>query len=71
MMDFELTEEQRMIQEMAYKFAVKEFLPVSGECDREEKYTPEIVKKAAENGLVGPWIPDDYGGAGWVFSALL
>jgi alkylation response protein AidB-like acyl-CoA dehydrogenase len=63
-MDFELTEEMKMMKDMAYKFAVAEFTPVSHECDKDEKYTPEIVKKAAENGLVGAWVPEDYGGAG-------
>ncbi|MGD0278642.1 MAG: acyl-CoA dehydrogenase family protein [Smithella sp.] len=63
-MDFELTEEMKMLKEMAYKFAVSEIKPVSQECDENEKYTPEIRKKAAENGLVGAWIPEEYGGAG-------
>jgi len=63
-MDFDLTEEQKMLKEMAYKFAVTEFKPVSRECDEHEKYTPEIRKKAAENGLVGSWIPEEFGGAG-------
>ncbi len=63
-MNFDLTEEQQMLKEMAYKFAVTEFKPVSQECDEHEKYTPEIRKKAAENGLVGSWIPEEYGGAG-------
>jgi acyl-CoA dehydrogenase len=63
-MDFDLTEEQRMLKEMAYKFAVTEFKPVSAECDEKEKYTRDIVKKAAENGLVGSWISEEYGGAG-------
>lgn len=63
-MDFELTEEMKMLKEMAYKFAVSEIKPVSQECDEHEKYTPEIRKKAAENGLVGAWIPEEYGGSG-------
>jgi alkylation response protein AidB-like acyl-CoA dehydrogenase len=63
-MDFDLTEEQRMLKDMAYKFAVTEFTPVSLECDRHEIYTPEIRKKAAEYGLVGAWVPEEYGGAG-------
>jgi alkylation response protein AidB-like acyl-CoA dehydrogenase len=63
-MDFELTEEMKMLKEMAYKFAQNELAPMSRECDLEEKYTPEIVKKAAENGLVGAWAPEEYGGAG-------
>lgn len=63
-MDFELTDELKMLKEMSYKFAQAEFAGLSHECDRDEKYTPEIRKKAAENGLVGAWIPEAYGGAG-------
>src|SRR5512137_2810085 len=63
-MNFELSEELKMLREMTYKFAVAEFTPHIRECDEHEKYTPEIRKKAAENGLVGAWIPEEYGGAG-------
>jgi acyl-CoA dehydrogenase len=63
-MDFELTEEMRMLTDMAYKFAVQEIEPIAAECDEKEKYTPEIRIKAAENGLVGAWVPEEYGGAG-------
>lgn len=49
---------------MTYDFAQSEIAPLSGQCDKEEKYTPEIRKKAAELGLVGAWIPEEYGGAG-------
>ena len=37
-MDFELTNEQKMLQKTAHEFAVKEFEPLAKECDREEKY---------------------------------
>jgi alkylation response protein AidB-like acyl-CoA dehydrogenase len=63
-MDFNLTEEMKMLRDMTYKFAVQEVAPVSKECDVQEKYTPEIRKKAAENGLVAAWIPEQYGGPG-------
>jgi len=63
-MDFELTDELKMLKDMAYKFAQAEFSALSHECDREEKYTPDVRKKAAENGLIGAWIPEEYGGAG-------
>lgn len=69
-MNFELGEELNMLKDMAYKFAQNEFGPVSHECDVEEKYTPEIFKKAAENGLVGAWVPEEYGGAGAGFLGL-
>jgi acyl-CoA dehydrogenase len=63
-MDFDLTDELKMLKDMAYKFAQAEFSDISHECDEGEKYTPEVRKKAAENGLVGAWIPEEYGGAG-------
>ncbi|MCL6448698.1 MAG: acyl-CoA dehydrogenase family protein [Armatimonadetes bacterium] len=66
-MDFELTEEQKLLQETAYKFAVKEFEPLAKECDREEKYPRELWQKACETGLVGCYIPEQYGGPGFGF----
>ncbi len=63
-MDFELSEEMKMIQQTAHKFALAEIAPLSRECDEKEKYTPEIRQKAGELGLVGAWIPEQYGGAG-------
>ncbi|MDQ7783668.1 MAG: acyl-CoA dehydrogenase family protein [Desulfomonilaceae bacterium] len=72
-MDFDLTEEQRMIRDTAYKFAVNEMAPVAQECDREEKYSRAVLEKACEAGLVGPVIPEQYGGAGlgWVEQAII
>ncbi|HQP30751.1 MAG TPA: acyl-CoA dehydrogenase family protein [Deltaproteobacteria bacterium] len=63
-MDFELSEEMRMLADMAYKFAVKEIEPIAAEADEQEHYTPEVRKKAGANGLIGSWIPEAYGGAG-------
>ncbi len=72
-MNFELSEEQKAFQTMAYKFAVKEFTPIAKECDREEKYPREIWQKACEAGLVGVVIPEEYGGpgGGWMETALI
>ena len=66
-MDFELNEEQRLIQETAYKFAISEMAPIAKECDREERYPKEVWKKACDTGLVGPFIPEAYGGPGFGF----
>ena len=63
-MDFLLNEEQKILQSMAYKFAQKEFEPVAKECDREEKFSREVWQKACEAGLVGVYIPEEYGGPG-------
>jgi alkylation response protein AidB-like acyl-CoA dehydrogenase len=66
-MDFDLSEEQRLIQETAYKFAVNEIEPIAKECDREEKYPREVMKKASETGLIGAIVPEEYGGPGFGF----
>jgi len=66
-MNFELTEEQKLLQETAYKFAVNEFEPVAKECDREERYPKELWEKACETGMVGCYVPEEYGGPGFGF----
>ncbi len=63
-MNFELTEEQKMIQDMARKFAEREIKPVAAELDRTHQHPAEIVAKMGELGLLGVTIPDEYGGAG-------
>ena len=66
-MDFDLTEDQRMMRDMAYKFAVNEMAPVAQEYDREEKFGREVWQKACEAGLVGAIIPEEYEGPGYGF----
>lgn len=66
-MDFELTEEQKILQSTAYKFAQNEFADLAQECDREERYPRELWKKACETGLVGVIIPEEYDGPGFGF----
>lgn len=66
-MNFELTGEQKLLQETAYKFALKELDPIAKECDREEKYPGELIKKACATGLVGCFIPEEYDGPGLGF----
>ncbi len=66
-MDFDLSEEQRMIQETARRFAEQEIAPQARQFDREETYPARIVRRAAEVGLVGVVIPEQYGGPGLGF----
>lgn len=66
-MNFELSEEQKILQSTAYKFALNEFEPIAKECDREEKYPWDLWQKACETGLVGAFIPEKYGGPGMGF----
>lgn len=72
-MDFELTEEQRMFQDMARKFAEQEILPSLKENERQETFDPSIIKKLASQGLLAPHIPQEYGGLGldYVTSAII
>ncbi len=63
-MDYRLPEELQMLKDMAYKFGQAEMAPHAHEADEKEAYTPEIRMKAAENGLLGAWIPEEYGGPG-------
>ncbi|MCQ4153701.1 MAG: acyl-CoA/acyl-ACP dehydrogenase [Archaeoglobi archaeon] len=64
-MDFRLTEEQEDLRKAAREFAEKEFTKeLMEECDREEKYPMELVKKARKLGFSTLKIPEDYGGMG-------
>ena len=63
-MNFELTDEQKMIQEMSRKFAEREIKPVAAELDRTHAHPAEICAKMGELGLMGITIPEEYGGGG-------
>ncbi|MBS7248417.1 MAG: acyl-CoA dehydrogenase family protein [Candidatus Jordarchaeales archaeon] len=62
--DLVLSEEQKSIREAAREFAEREFPKYANECDREEKFPLDLLKKAAELGFVGLHIPEEYGGQG-------
>ena len=64
-MEFGLTAEQKQIRDEVRRFAENEIKPVASEYDRKEKYPHEVLDKAAENGMLGPNIPIEYGGAGY------
>ncbi|RMG61168.1 MAG: acyl-CoA dehydrogenase [Deltaproteobacteria bacterium] len=63
-MNFELTDEQKQLRDMAHKFALNEIRPVAAECDREGKMPMEVFQKAFELGLMTEFIPEEYGGLG-------
>jgi len=64
-MDFEWTEEQRMIREMVRRFTDQEVRPLAAEIDRKEEIPAQLLKKGVENGLMGIAIPEAYGGSGF------
>jgi alkylation response protein AidB-like acyl-CoA dehydrogenase len=63
-MDFSLTDEQRMIQEMARDFATEVLAPVAPIIDQTEEYPFENCRQMGELGLMGIEVPEEYGGTG-------
>ncbi|MEE9312017.1 MAG: acyl-CoA dehydrogenase [Planctomycetota bacterium] len=63
-MNFELTEELAMLQQVAREFAETELREESRKMDREEEFNKDVFKKMADLGLTGLTIPEQYGGAG-------
>ena len=63
-MNFNLTEEQQMIQQAARDFAQNELLPGVIERDTHQKFPTEQVKKMGEMGFMGMMVDPKYGGAG-------
>lgn len=63
-MDFQLTDEQRMIKETVYKWAVNELGPLQEKIDDEDWFPPDFFKKCAEIGILGITIDEKYGGLG-------
>ena len=61
-MDFNLSEEQKLIKKTVRDFAEKEIAPVANELDREEKFSIDLTEKMGELGLFGITIPEKYGG---------
>jgi butyryl-CoA dehydrogenase len=64
LIDFELTDEQRLIRETAREFTDKEIVPVARENDRNERFDTELVQKIADMGFLGAIVSEEYGGRG-------
>jgi alkylation response protein AidB-like acyl-CoA dehydrogenase len=63
-MDFDLTEEQRAIQDLARQFATTELAPHAGRWDEEEIFPVETLRKAAELGFAAIYTRAEHGGSG-------
>src|SRR5215204_3749057 len=64
MVDFALTDEQRLVQDAVRSFAEAEILPHIREWDTGDGYPRGMIDKLAQQGLLGAPIPEAYGGAG-------
>ena len=63
-MDYFLTEEQQMIQELAAQITDELIIPQRAELDEKEEYPLEILEAIAQADLFGIYIPEEYGGFG-------
>jgi alkylation response protein AidB-like acyl-CoA dehydrogenase len=63
-MDFDLSEEQRAIQETARAFAREEMLPHARKWDEEEVFPVDTLRRAAALGFAGIYVAGDMGGSG-------
>jgi butyryl-CoA dehydrogenase len=69
-MDFDLTNDQKMLQSEVRKFAETELAPIAPEIDKSGEFPWDNLKKMAKLGLLGIIIPEEYGGAGFDFVSL-
>jgi alkylation response protein AidB-like acyl-CoA dehydrogenase len=64
MVDFNLTDEQQMIRDTIRRIATEKFAPLAAEIDAEERFPIENFHILAENGMLGVFVPEQYGGIG-------
>ncbi len=61
-MDYELSDEQKMIRETVREFAEREIRPVAKDLDEKGEFSYDLTKKMGELGLFGMYLPEKYGG---------
>lgn len=64
MVNFELTDEQKLIRDTAREFTDREIIPVARDNDRNERFDTELVRKLGEMGFLGAILAEEYGGRG-------
>ena len=63
-MNFELSQDHRVLQDSVRDFVNKEIKPLAVQVDEEHMIPDSLVKKMGEMGLLGSYLPEEYGGAG-------
>ena len=66
--DFDVTENQKMIAQMVQDFGAKEIKPFMMEWDESQEFPISLFKKLGELGLMGVLVPHEYGGSGFGYS---
>jgi glutaryl-CoA dehydrogenase (non-decarboxylating) len=67
---FDLTDEQKLLEQSTREWAAREVAPAIRELDRQHRFDPAILRKMAELGLLGICVPSKYGGAGMDYISL-
>jgi alkylation response protein AidB-like acyl-CoA dehydrogenase len=67
MIDFDLTDDQRVLQKSVRELAERLIVPFAHDWDEEERFPHEVIKPMGEMGLFGMQVPEKYGGAGMKF----
>jgi alkylation response protein AidB-like acyl-CoA dehydrogenase len=63
MLDYDLSDEQRILRQQVRNFAEREIGPVAAELDEKEEFSPALVRKMGEMGLFGMFVSEEYGGS--------
>lgn len=64
MIDFNLSDEQKQLRDLAKEFTEKEIVPFAAELDKKAEFPMEVCRKAWEVGLMNVQVPEAYGGPG-------
>jgi glutaryl-CoA dehydrogenase (non-decarboxylating) len=70
MLDFDLTEEQRLLEQTVREWGAKAVAPRIKDLDRAHTFDPAVFPQMAELGLLGASVPQEYGGAGMDYVSL-
>src|SRR4030066_1642883 len=65
MIGFDLTPEQKALQERARRFSKEVIQPVAAQHDRDGTFPVDVMKKAHQEGFLTPLVPKKYGGGGF------
>jgi len=60
---FDLTEDQQAVRDMVRDFAESEIRPIAAKIDETHEFPAETTRKMGELGLLGMFVPEEYGGA--------
>src|SRR6478609_5199556 len=70
MIDFDLTEEQRLLEQSVREWGAREVAPKIHDLDREHRFDTGLLPQMAQLGLMGASVPAEYGGAGMDYISL-